>query len=67
MIRNCIRKDDHSMSNTEQLSYIKERFNSVMETIESLEAEEVSLEELDQLLSVLDDLESKCREVNRPD
>lgn len=54
------------MSNSvEQLSYIKERFHSVMETIESLEAEELSLDELDQLLSVLDDLENKCKEVNR--
>ncbi|PEJ59455.1 MULTISPECIES: SE1561 family protein [unclassified Bacillus (in: firmicutes)] len=55
------------MSSTEQLSYIKERFNTVMETIESLEADEVSLEELDQLLSVLDDIETKCREVNQPE
>ena len=52
-------------NSVEQLSYIKERFHSVMETIESLEAEEISLDELDQLLSVLDDIESKCREVNQ--
>lgn len=52
-------------NSVDQLSYIKERFNSVMEKIESLEAEELSLEELDQLLSVLDDLENKCKEVNK--
>jgi hypothetical protein len=47
----------------DQLTYIKEKFSAVMETIESLEAEELNLEELDQLLSVLDDIENKCKEI----
>ncbi|MBP0726086.1 hypothetical protein J5Y03_12965 [Bacillus sp. RG28] len=47
----------------DQLSYIKEKFSAVMETIESLEAEELNLEELDQLISVLDDIETKCKEI----
>ncbi|MFX3625519.1 MAG: SE1561 family protein [Ectobacillus sp.] len=45
-----------------QLVYLKERLNMFIEVIDTMEPEEVELEDIDRLLSMLDELESKCEQ-----
>lgn len=42
-----------------QLSYLKNRLEMFLEVIDHLDPEEAELEDIDRLLAMLDDLESK--------
>lgn len=42
-----------------QLSYLKNRFNMFMQVIDSIDPESTDIEDIDRLISMLDDLELK--------
>ncbi|MFY4776430.1 SE1561 family protein [Metabacillus sp. RGM 3146] len=42
-----------------QLSYLKNRFNMFMEVIDAIDPESTDIEDIDRLISMLDDLELK--------
>ncbi|MFD3448164.1 SE1561 family protein [Microbacteriaceae bacterium 4G12] len=48
-----------------QLVYLKERLNMFLEVIDTIEPEEVELEDVDRLLNMLDELEQKCEQFKK--
>ncbi|MDG4657314.1 SE1561 family protein [Ectobacillus antri] len=48
-----------------QLVYLKERLNMFVQVIDTIEPEEVELEDIDRLLSILDELEHKCEQFKK--
>ncbi|MBO9131011.1 SE1561 family protein [Bacillus sp. 165] len=48
-----------------QLVYLKERLNMFAEVIDTMEPEQVELEDIDRLLSMLDELELKCEQFKK--
>jgi hypothetical protein len=48
----------------EQISFLKQRLNMFLDVIESIDPEDADLEDIDRLISMVDDLESKCKEFN---
>ncbi|MDA1814340.1 SE1561 family protein [Bacillus cereus] len=48
-----------------QLVYLKERLNMFIEVIDTIEPEEVELEDVDRLLAMLDELELKCEQFKK--
>ena len=50
-----------------QVSFLKQRLNMFLGVLEAIEPEEVDLEDIDRLIDIIDDLESKCKEFNHRD
>ncbi|ENQ3078695.1 SE1561 family protein [Bacillus sp. NPDC077411] len=48
-----------------QLVYLKERLNMFIEVIDTIEPEDVELEDVDRLLEMLDDIEFKCEQFKK--
>lgn len=48
-----------------QLVYLKERLNMFIEVIDTIEPEEVEVEDVDRLLAMLDELELKCEQFKK--
>ncbi|WP_369901190.1 SE1561 family protein [Bacillus manliponensis] len=48
-----------------QLVYLKDRLNMFLEVIDSIEPEDVELEDIDRLLEMLDELELKCEQFKK--
>lgn len=48
-----------------QLVYLKERLNMFLEVIDTIEPEDVQLEDVDRLLAMLDELELKCEQFKK--
>ncbi|WP_028399794.1 SE1561 family protein [Ectobacillus panaciterrae] len=48
-----------------QLVYLKERLNMFAQVIETIEPEEVDLEDIDRLINMLDELEQKCEQFKK--
>ncbi|UOY91703.1 hypothetical protein MUG87_14550 [Ectobacillus sp. JY-23] len=48
-----------------QLVYLKERLNMFVQVIDTIEPEEVELEDIDRLLGMLDELEHKCEQFKK--
>ncbi|MCP1122205.1 hypothetical protein CN326_20830 [Bacillus sp. AFS018417] len=48
-----------------QLVYLKERLNMFLEVIDTIEPEDVELEDVDRLLEMLDDIEFKCEQFKK--
>ena len=46
-----------------QLDVLQERFNSFIETLETIEPEKVDLAEIDHLIQMIDDIEEKFNEL----
>lgn len=46
-----------------QLDVLQERFNSFIETLETIEPEKVNLDEIDHLIQMIDDIEEKFNEL----
>ncbi len=46
-----------------QLQFLQQRFNSFIETLETIEPEKVDLEEIDRLIEMIDEMEEKCKQV----
>jgi hypothetical protein len=45
-----------------QVDFLKQRLNMFMDVLDAIDPEDTDLEDIDRLLSILDDMESKCRE-----
>lgn len=50
-----------------QVSFLKQRLNMFLDVLDAIEPEETELEDIDRLIEMIDDLESKCREFNHRD
>ncbi|MGG1397978.1 SE1561 family protein [Bacillus salipaludis] len=47
-----------------QVNFLKQRLNMFLDVLDAIDPEDTDLEDIDRLLSILDDMESKCREFN---
>ncbi|MDP4163340.1 MAG: SE1561 family protein [Bacillota bacterium] len=47
-----------------QVSFLKQRLNMFLEVLEAIDPEDTDVEDIDRLISMIDDLESKCHEFN---
>jgi hypothetical protein len=45
-----------------QLTYLKERLNMFLDVLDSIDPEETSLEDIDRLIKMMDDLELKLEQ-----
>lgn len=45
-----------------QVSFLKERLNMFLDVLDSIDPEDTDIEDIDRLIEMIDDLESKCRE-----
>ncbi|WP_066052783.1 SE1561 family protein [Robertmurraya korlensis] len=50
-----------------QVTFLKQRLNMFIEVLDAIEPENTELEDIDRLIEMIDDLESKCREFNNRD
>ncbi|MBU8880536.1 hypothetical protein BGM26_16395 [Bacillus sp. FJAT-29790] len=50
-----------------QVSFLKQRLNMFLDVLEAIEPEDTDLDDIDRLIEMIDDLESKCREFNNRD
>ncbi|MBT2688488.1 hypothetical protein J7I93_09865 [Bacillus sp. ISL-47] len=50
-----------------QVTFLKQRLNMFLDVLEAIEPEDTELEDIDRLIEMIDDLESKCREFNNRD
>lgn len=47
-----------------QMNFLKQRLNMFLDVIEAIDPEDTDLEDIDRLISMVDELESKCKEFN---
>lgn len=47
-----------------QVDFLKQRLNMFIDVLDAINPEDTELEDIDRLISILDDMESKCREFN---
>lgn len=47
-----------------QVDFLKHRLNMFIEVLDAIEPEHTELEDIDRLIEMIDELESKCREFN---
>ncbi|AGK52255.1 SE1561 family protein [Bacillus sp. 1NLA3E] len=47
-----------------QVDFLKHRLNMFLDVLDAIDPEDADLEDIDRLISFIDDLESKCREFN---
>lgn len=47
-----------------QMTFLKQRLNMFLDVIEAIDPEDTDLEDIDRLISMVDELESKCKEFN---
>jgi hypothetical protein len=45
-----------------QVNFLKQRLNMFLELLESIDPENMDLEDIDRLIAIINDLESKCHE-----
>ncbi len=45
-----------------QVTFLKQRLNMFMEVLDAIDPEEADLDDVDRLIEIIDELESKCRE-----
>lgn len=45
-----------------QLDYLKQRLQMFMNLLDAINPEETNLEDIDRLITIIDELEMKCRE-----
>ncbi|WP_449622038.1 SE1561 family protein [Robertmurraya sp. Marseille-Q9965] len=46
----------------DQVVFLKQRLGMFLDLLDAIEPESTELEDIDRLISIIDDLESKCRE-----
>ncbi|MGG0718135.1 SE1561 family protein [Robertmurraya massiliosenegalensis] len=51
----------------DQVVFLKQRLTMFMDLLDAIEPESTELEDIDRLISIIDDLESKCREFKNRD
>ncbi|WP_170006474.1 SE1561 family protein [Bacillus fonticola] len=49
----------------DQLSYLKQRLELFLDVLEGLDPEEASLEDIDRLIAMIEDLERKMTQFNK--
>ncbi|WP_147533517.1 SE1561 family protein [Bacillus marasmi] len=47
-----------------QVDFLKHRLNMFLDVLDAIDPEDTELEDIDRLISFIDELESKCREFN---
>ncbi|WHY78744.1 SE1561 family protein [Neobacillus sp. WH10] len=47
-----------------QVDFLKQRLNMFIDVLDAIDPEDTDLEDIDRLISLLNDMESKCREFN---
>lgn len=47
-----------------QVEFLKHRLNMFLDVLDAIDPEDADLEDIDRLISYIDELESKCREFN---
>ena len=47
-----------------QVSFLKQRLNMFLEVLDAIDPEDTDLEDIDNLIKMIDELESKCKEFN---
>ncbi|MFF2448461.1 SE1561 family protein [Neobacillus sp. NPDC058068] len=47
-----------------QVDFLKQRLNMFIDVLDAIDPEDTDLEDIDRLISMLDDMESKCKEFN---
>ncbi|WP_042356977.1 SE1561 family protein [Bacillus rubiinfantis] len=47
-----------------QVNFLKQRLHMFMDVLDAIDPEDTDVEDIDRLLSILDEMESKCREFN---
>lgn len=45
-----------------QVTFLKQRLNMFLDVLDAIDPEEADLDDIDRLLAIIDELESKCRE-----
>lgn len=45
-----------------QVSFLKQRLNMFLEVLDAIDPEETDIDDIDRLINMIDDLESKCKE-----
>lgn len=45
-----------------QVQFLKQRLNMFSDVLDTIDPEEVELEDIDRLINMIDDLETKCKE-----
>jgi hypothetical protein len=48
----------------QQVDFLKHRLNMFLDVLDAINPEDANLEDIDRLISYMDELESKCREFN---
>ncbi len=51
----------------QQVDFLKHRLNMFIDVLDAIDPEDADLEDIDRLISFIDELESKCREFNNRD
>ncbi|MEO2078121.1 MAG: SE1561 family protein [Bacillus sp. (in: firmicutes)] len=51
----------------QQVTFLKQRLNMFIDVLDAIDPEDTDLDDIDRLISMLDDMESKCREFNNRD
>ncbi|KHF41310.1 SE1561 family protein [Halalkalibacter okhensis] len=46
----------------EQMTYLQNRLDMVMTVLETMDPEEAGVDDIDRLLAMLDDIETKCKQ-----
>lgn len=48
----------------QQVTFLKHRLNMFMDVLDAIDPEDTELEDIDRLIEMIDELESKCKEFN---
>lgn len=51
----------------QQVTFLKQRLNMFIDVLDAIDPEDTDLDDIDRLISMLDDMESKCKEFNNRD
>ncbi|HEO8419605.1 SE1561 family protein [Niallia sp. FSL W8-0635] len=51
----------------EQVTFLKTRLNMFMDVLDAIDPEETELEDIDRLILMIDEIESKCNEFKHRD
>ncbi|RDI42221.1 SE1561 family protein [Falsibacillus pallidus] len=51
--------------NESQLSYLKTRLNMFMDVLDSIDPENTELDDIDRLIGMIDDIETKCEQFKK--
>ncbi|WP_153127116.1 SE1561 family protein [Peribacillus tepidiphilus] len=49
----------------DQLNYLKQRLSMFLEVLENIDPEETGLEDIDRLIGIIDELETKCEQFKK--